>query len=86
MTWPGLRNTAVLVLIVITMQAFALFAQIDVMTNGGPLDCTQTLVFQAVERGYGKQDISGGSAISVILFFMVLMISLIQRYLTRERS
>ncbi|WP_319531849.1 sugar ABC transporter permease [uncultured Cohaesibacter sp.] len=84
-TWPGLRNTAVLVLIVITMQAFALFAQIDVMTNGGPLDSTQTLVFQAVERGYGKQDISGGSTISVILFFIVLMISLVQRYLTREK-
>lgn len=84
-TWPGLRNTAVLVLIVITMQAFALFAQIDVMTNGGPLDSTQTVVFQAVERGYGKQDISGGSTISVILFVIVLTISLIQRWLTRER-
>lgn len=85
-TWPGLRNTAVLILIVITMQAFALFAQIDVMTNGGPLDSTQTIVFQAVERGYGKQDISGGSAISVILFFVVLTISLIQRWLTREKT
>ena len=85
MTWPGLRNTAVLVLIVITMQAFALFAQIDVMTRGGPLDSTTTIVFQAVERGYGKQDISGGSAISVVLFVLVLMISLIQRYLTREK-
>ncbi|MDG1738696.1 MAG: sugar ABC transporter permease [Paracoccaceae bacterium] len=84
-TWPGLRNTAVLVLIVITMQAFALFAQIDVMTNGGPLDSTTTVVFQAVERGYGKQDISGGSAISVVLFLIVLTISLIQRYLTREK-
>lgn len=84
-TWPGLRNTAVLVLIVITMQAFALFAQIDVMTNGGPLDSTTTLVFQAVERGYGKQDISGGSTISVILFLLVLSISLVQRYLTREK-
>jgi multiple sugar transport system permease protein len=84
-TWPGLRNTAVLVLIVITMQAFALFAQVDVMTRGGPLDSTTTIVFQAVERGYGKQDISGGSAISVILFVLVLSISLIQRFLTRER-
>jgi len=84
-TWPGLRNTAVLVLIVITMQAFALFAQIDVMTSGGPLDSTTTIVFQAVERGYGKQDISGGSAISVVLFLLVLSISLIQRYLTREK-
>ena len=39
-TWPGLRNTAILILIVITMQCFALFQQIDVMTNGGPLDAT----------------------------------------------
>ena len=85
-TWPGLRNTAVLVLIVITMQAFALFAQIDVMTQGGPLDSTQTIVFQAVERGYGKQDISGGSTISVLLFVIVLGISLFQRYLTREKA
>jgi multiple sugar transport system permease protein len=84
-TWPGLRNTAVLVLIVITMQAFALFSQIDVMTNGGPLDATQTIVFQAVERGYGKQDISGGSTISVILFILVLSISLLQRWLTRDK-
>jgi len=84
-TWPGLRNTAVLVLIVITMQAFALFSQIDVMTGGGPLDSTQTIVFQAVERGYGKQDISGGSTISVVLFALVLSISLIQRWLTREK-
>ncbi|MEM1237836.1 MAG: sugar ABC transporter permease [Pseudomonadota bacterium] len=85
-TWPGLRNTAVLILIVITMQAFALYAQIAVMTSGGPLDSTQVLVFQAVERGYGKQDISGGSTISVILFLIVLMISLVQRWLTRERN
>ncbi len=84
-TWPGLRNTAVLILVVITMQAFALFSQIDVMTNGGPLDSTQTLVFQAVQRGYEQQNIAGGSAISVLLFLMVLTISLVQRYLTRER-
>jgi multiple sugar transport system permease protein len=85
-TWPGLKNTAILVLIVITMQAFAVFAQIDVMTNGGPLDSTQTIVFQAIERGYGKQDISGGSTISVVLFVIVLSISLLQRWITRERT
>jgi multiple sugar transport system permease protein len=85
-TWPGLRNTAILVLLVITMQAFALFIQVDVMTEGGPIDSTQSVVFQAIERGYGKQDISGGSAISVVLFLIVLTISLTQRYLTREKS
>ena len=85
-TWPGLRNTAVLVLLVITMQAFSLFAQVDVMTSGGPIDSTQSMVYQAIQHGYRKQDIATGSAISVILFVIVLMISVLQRYLTRERT
>jgi multiple sugar transport system permease protein len=83
-TWPGLRNTAVFVLVVITTQAFGLFTQISVMTRGGPLDSTQSIIFQAVERGYEKQDIAGGSTISVIFFVMVLLVTLVQRYLTRE--
>lgn len=85
-TWPGLRNTAILVMIVITMQAFTLYPQIAVMTSGGPLDSTQSLVFQMVERGYEKQDISGGSTISVFLFLFVLSISLLQGFLTRKKS
>ncbi len=85
-TWPGLRNTAVLVLIVITIQAMGLFVQVDVMTRGGPLDATQSVVYQAVQRGYDKQDIAEGSAISVILFVIVFVIAMVQRYLTRERN
>ena len=85
-TWPGLRNTAILIMVVITMQAFTLYPQIQVMTQGGPLDSTQSLVYQAVVKGYEKQDISGGSAVSVLLFIFVLSISLFQRYITRERD
>jgi multiple sugar transport system permease protein len=85
-TWPGLRNTAVFVLVTITMQAFGLFTQIDVMTRGGPLDATTTVIFQAVQKGYEKQDIAYGSAISVVFFIMVLTVALIQRYATREEG
>lgn len=85
-TLPGLRNTGILILIVITMQAFSLYIQVQVMTRGGPVDATQSLVYQAVIRGFEQQNIAGGSAISVILFLLVLSISLIQRFLTREKS
>jgi len=56
------------------------------MTRGGPLDSTTTVIFQAVQRGYEKQDIAYGSAISVVFFILVLVVALIQRYLTREQS
>lgn len=83
-TWPGLRNTAVFILITITIAAFGLFTQIDVMTAGGPLDATTTVIYQAVVRGFEQQNIAYGSAISVVFFVMVLLVAMIQRYLTRE--
>jgi len=85
-TWPGLRNTAVFVLVTITIAAFGLFTQIHVMTQGGPLDSTSTVIFQAVRRGFEMQDIAYGSAISVVFFIMVLSMAIIQRYLTKEKD
>ena len=56
------------------------------MTRGGPLDTTQSVVFQAVQRGYDKQDIAEGSAISVVLFVIVLAITIVNRHVTRDRD
>jgi multiple sugar transport system permease protein len=85
-TWPGLRQTATLILVTITIAAFSLFTQIAVMTQGGPLDSTTTVVFQAVRTGYQQLQTGLASAISLVFFVMVLIVSGIQRYLTRERS
>lgn len=85
-TWPSLRSTRVFILITITIAALGLFVQIDVMTQGGPLDSTSTLVYHAVRRGYREQDMGYGAAISLIFFVIVLAISLIQRHLTREKD
>ena len=83
-TWPGLRNTFIFILITITISAFSLLIQVNEMTRGGPLDATQTPIFQMLIRGYEKQDIAMGSAISVVFFITVLLVSLVQQYLTRE--
>jgi multiple sugar transport system permease protein len=85
-TWPGLRNTAVFVLITITIAAFGLFTQVDVMTGGGPLDSTTTVVHQAVRHGFRQQNIAYGSVISVVFFLIVLFVALVQRRLTREKD
>jgi multiple sugar transport system permease protein len=84
-TWPGLRATRVFVLVTITIAAFGLFTQVDVMTNGGPLDSTSSVIFYAVRQGWGSQNIAYGSAISVVFFLMVLSVALVQRRLTREK-
>ncbi|HEX5858583.1 MAG TPA: sugar ABC transporter permease [Microbacterium sp.] len=85
-TWPGLRPTMVFVLVTITIQALGLFVQIDVMTQGGPVNATSTIVYYAVRKGYEQQEIGYAAAISLIFFVAVLIIALIQRRLTREKA
>jgi multiple sugar transport system permease protein len=72
--------------VTITIAAFSLFAQVAVMTNGGPLDATTTMVFQAVRTGYSQQQTGYASAISLFLFVLVLTVSLVQRYLSRDKD
>lgn len=85
-TWPGLRSTTVFVLVTITIAALGLFVQIDVMTQGGPVNSTSTIVYHAVRKGYREQETGYGAAISLIFFVLVLVIALVQRYLTREKD
>ena len=83
-TMPGLKPTFVFVLITITIAAFSLFVQVDIMTGGGPLDSTTSMVFHAVTKGYEQRQIGYGATIALVYFVMVLTIALIQRRLTRE--
>jgi multiple sugar transport system permease protein len=85
-TWPGLRSTRTFILVTITIAALSLFAQVKLMTNGGPLDATTTVVFQAVRIGYQQQQTAYASAISLVFFLLVLTVSLVQRYFTREKG
>jgi ABC-type sugar transport system permease subunit len=85
-TWPCLRPTRVFVLITITIAALGLFVQIDVMTQGGPVDATSTLVYHAVRMGYHQQQIGYGSALSLVFFVLVLVVALAQRFLTRDKD
>lgn len=80
-TLPGLRNTTVFILTATTMQAFALFTQIDVMTQGGPDDATVTVMYNAVRTGFREQDIAYGSTITVVFFLIILGIAFMQRRL-----
>ena len=85
-TWPGLRNTRIFILITITIAALSLFAQIDVMTSGGPLDATSTIVFRRSGSATSSRRRRTRSAISLVFFVLVLTVSLVQRYLTREKD
>ncbi len=85
-TWPGLYQTRTFILVTITIAAFSLFTQIQVMTQGGPLDSTSTVVFLAYRTGFAQQETGYASAISLAFFALVLAVNLVQRYLTRDKE
>ena len=83
-TLPQLRNTLIFVMLVTTMLAFRLFDQVQIMTQGGPLRATTTVMFEAVQAAFTRQQVAKGAAMTVALFGIVLIITWIQRRITRE--
>jgi multiple sugar transport system permease protein len=83
-TLPQLRNTMIFVVLVTTILAFRLFDQVQIMTQGGPHDATTTVMFEAVEAAFTRQQVARGAAMSVVLFVVVLLISWLQRRLARQ--
>ena len=83
-TWPGLRQTNIFVLIITTIQAFKLFTQVNILTQGGPRNSTETVVQYMYDVGFVGQKLGLASAVAIILFFIVLAISLVQRVVLRD--
>ncbi|MGL5722253.1 MAG: carbohydrate ABC transporter permease [Brevinema sp.] len=83
-TLPNLRHTFYFILITITIQAFKLIIQPMIMTNGGPLDSTKTVLFYIFETGFRFRNIGYASAISVLFIILIVFISLIQQRLSRS--
>ena len=78
-TLPQLRNTLIFVVLVTTILAFRMFDQVQIMTQGGPHDASTTLMFEAVQAAFDRQQVARGAAITVVLFLVVLAISWLQR-------
>ena len=53
------------------------FAEIYVMTKGGPLNSTKTIVYYIYERAFENLDLGYASALAVVLLVVVMGFSLI---------
>jgi multiple sugar transport system permease protein/sn-glycerol 3-phosphate transport system permease protein len=60
------------------LNTFQSFDIIQVMTKGGPVDATNTLIYYVYQQGFVAFNAGRSSAASLILFFLMLAITLIQ--------
>ncbi|SHL27537.1 multiple sugar transport system permease protein [Anaerocolumna jejuensis DSM 15929] len=77
-TLPMITPTIFFLIIYETMETFRIFDQISVLTDGGPGDATQVLVFYLYKQAFRNSHINYGAAITVVLFIIVFIITLIQ--------
>ncbi|MGI1690680.1 sugar ABC transporter permease [Thermoanaerobacter uzonensis] len=76
-TIPSLRSTTFFVTTMLFIGAFQMFDQAFVMTQGGPGNTTLTLVYYIYNNGFGSLKMGYASALSFVLFIIILTVSLI---------
>ncbi len=76
-TFPLLKPALLLALLFRTIDALRVFDLVFVMTQGGPADATNVLQFYGYKKSFAEGMIGYGSVISVVVFFLSLLLSLI---------
>lgn len=76
-TVPHIMPTIALVTTISAISAMKVFAEIYVMTKGGPLNSSKTIVYYIYERAFENLDLGYASALAVVLLIVVMLFSLV---------
>jgi multiple sugar transport system permease protein len=83
---PQLRPTMFLVLTLGLIGSWQVFDQIYVMSQGDPAKTTLTPAYLSYRTAFKDFNYGSGAAISFILFAIIVLMTLLQRWLLRERD
>lgn len=85
-TFPLLAGATTVCVMLSMIGSLKLFDQIAVMTNGGPGFATETLTYIIYRVAFGEGRQGFGTALAIVLFVLILLISLIQVRVLRKRE
>jgi multiple sugar transport system permease protein len=86
-TLPMLRPTLLFVIVVNSIKSFQIFVEVYIMTKGGPLGATSTLVYEVYHQAFEQSDSMGyASAVAYLIFLILMAISLIQLRILKGRA
>ena len=77
-TLPQLSSTTFFVTIMLTIDCFKVYDQIYMITQGGPGTSTLVLVYHIYNSAFVSWDLGYASAVSMVLFALVLAVTLFQ--------
>lgn len=77
-TLPGIKHVLLLVMVMQVIASFQVFGQVNIMTGGGPGTATTVLIQEIYQAGFRDFELGYGSAMSLFLFAVMLVVSVIQ--------
>lgn len=80
-TIPNMKNGLLFVVIASTIFQFQVFGQPYLMTNGGPVGSTETLVYYLYELGFETRSLGFGAAVGYTLLVILVLISALNYYI-----
>ncbi len=83
-TLPLLSPTLLFLVVILTIFGFQTFAQVDILTGGGPAGSTETLVFK-VFNSQQPVDVGEGAVMAIGLFFITLVVTIGQFAILERR-
>ncbi len=77
-TWPLLGPTTFYIVVIGVINSLKAFAQMDVMTQGGPLGATTTITYFLYQEAFERFTMGRASAVACVLFALLLLLTVIQ--------
>lgn len=85
-TLPAIRPVLVVVVMLKLIGSFKTFDQVFIMTGGGPLHRSDTILTFLYQQGFERFDFGYASAVGIVFLLLVSTLSLLQTGLMRERA
>jgi multiple sugar transport system permease protein len=82
--WPLLGPTTLVIMVITTIGSFKVFDHIYLMTGGGPENGTLVLAFYIYRQGFEFFDVGYASALAMIMFVIVMVLTVTQLALRRR--
>jgi ABC-type sugar transport system permease subunit len=79
-TLPLLQPTTIFVVMIATIGALQMFGAVFLLTGGGPIHATTTVVYYIWQTAFMTYKMGYGAAASLVLFVVILIIALLQRH------
>ncbi len=83
--WPQMMPTTLYILVITTINSFQCFALIQLLTSGGPVNSTNTVMYYIYYSAFKLYRLGYGNAMGVILAIFIALLSALQFRLARER-